>query len=311
MTCALIESRRLFPSTHPVFVTLNEKRKVNDHHYLVFGDLHGRILPAFRLATEWCRDHGVVIDDLLQVGDMGYFPDPARMDKATQRHAKKDPLELGAQLIVEPNPLADQVFDEAECASTLWHTLGNHEDYETIEERSTNGSGNQADFPLDAYVKVRCIRNGKASTLPGGLRVGALWGISGKRRRKTPDKARIRTQCANQLSGTNFDVLLTHDSPADAIYENSGSEAIRLLIHLAQPAFAFFGHYHGIGEEIRGGYGRTRVYHLNGLELQGRGGCAEEGSVGLLKWNGKEGSFEYLDPEWLKTFTRQNWKHRT
>jgi hypothetical protein len=37
--------------------------------YLIFGDLHGRILPAFRLALAWQRDHGERLAGLLQVGD--------------------------------------------------------------------------------------------------------------------------------------------------------------------------------------------------------------------------------------------------
>jgi hypothetical protein len=60
--------------------------------YLIFGDLHGRILPAFRLAVRWEREHGTRLDGLLQVGDLGYFPDPARLDKATARQAADDPL---------------------------------------------------------------------------------------------------------------------------------------------------------------------------------------------------------------------------
>jgi hypothetical protein len=66
--------------------------------YLIFGDLHGRILPAFRLASAWSREHGVAMFGLLQVGDLGYFPDPSRLDKATARFAAQDPLELGSQL---------------------------------------------------------------------------------------------------------------------------------------------------------------------------------------------------------------------
>jgi hypothetical protein len=80
--------------------------------YLVFGDLHGRVLPAFRLATLWARDHGKQLDGLLQVGDLGYFPDPSRLDKATRRHAEKDPTELGALEIVAPSLDADRVFGE-------------------------------------------------------------------------------------------------------------------------------------------------------------------------------------------------------
>ena len=106
--------------------------------YLVFGDLHGRVLPAFKLAQAWSREHGVALAGLLQVGDLGYFPDPSRFDKATKRRA-------------------------------------------------------------------------------------------------------------------------------------------------------------------------TRVYHLSHLELDSR---AEEGSVGVLTWDGGAGDFAYLDPAWLRTVTRHNWKRR-
>src|SRR5260370_20086573 len=69
----------------------------NASTYLVFGDLHGRVLPAFKLAQAWAREHGVAVAGLLQVGDLGYFPDPSRFDKATKRHAAKNALEAGVQ----------------------------------------------------------------------------------------------------------------------------------------------------------------------------------------------------------------------
>ena len=46
--------------------------------YLIFGDLHGRILPALRLAMRWEREHGSRLDGLLQVGELGYFPTSPR-----------------------------------------------------------------------------------------------------------------------------------------------------------------------------------------------------------------------------------------
>ena len=98
--------------------------------YLVFGDLHGRVLPAFRLAQAWGREHGVPPDVLLQVGDLGYFPDPTRLDKATRRHAAKDELELGAQEVAVRSRLADSVFEDSELVADLWFTAGNHEDHE-------------------------------------------------------------------------------------------------------------------------------------------------------------------------------------
>src|SRR5215212_10759108 len=101
--------------------------------YLVFGDLHGRILPAFKLAVAWQREHGTAVAGLLQVGDLGYFPDPQRLDKATLRHARDDPLELGSQLVAEPSREADEIFFGPESPPEgLWFTAGNHEDFDLL-----------------------------------------------------------------------------------------------------------------------------------------------------------------------------------
>src|SRR3954468_19792801 len=119
--------------------------------YLIFGDLHGRILPAFRLAMAWERGHGVRIDGLLQVGDLGYFPDIGRLDKATARHAADDPLELGACLVAEPNREADSVFRDDGPPPPLWFTAVNHEDFTALAERERAGGRRAASFVVDAY----------------------------------------------------------------------------------------------------------------------------------------------------------------
>jgi hypothetical protein len=280
--------------------------------YLVFGDLHGRVLPAFRLAAAWAREHGATLAGLLQVGDLGYFPDPSRFDKATKRHAEKDPLECGVQLVAQPSPEADAAFADEHCPEALWFTLGNHEDYELLEDWERGAGGRADSFVVDAYRKLRCVRDGHVVGLPGGLRVGALWGIdtaAPRARKKLPPRARISHRATAALSCAAFDVLLAHESPRDAVFPDSGSEDVGAIIRCARPAFAFFGHYHGTGREIQGDFGATRVYHLSGLELRDRG-HAEEGAVGVLTWDGGAGAFAYLDPAWLRTVTRHNWKHR-
>jgi hypothetical protein len=277
--------------------------------YLVFGDLHGRVLPAFKLAQAWSREHGVALDGLLQVGDLGYFPDPSRYDKATRRHAARDPLESGVRLVAEPSDEADVVFADALCPAGMWFTAGNHEDYELLREWE-RGAGRGADtFAVDAYGKVRCVRDGHVTALPGGLRVGALWGIDDRApraRARIPPRGKISHRGTMALCGATFDVLLSHESPRDAILAGSGSEEIGTVLSCARPAFAFFGHYHGTGREVEGDFGGTRVYHLSHLELRSR---AEEGSVGVLRCEGG-GEFAYLDPAWLRTVTCHNWKHR-
>jgi hypothetical protein len=278
--------------------------------YLVFGDLHGRVLPAFKLAQAWSREHGVTLAGLLQVGDLGYFPEPARFDKATKRYAERDTLESGVRLVAEPSAEADAVFAGESFLGALWFTAGNHEDYDLLKAWE-HGAGRGADsFVVDAYGKLRCVRDGHVALLPGGLRVGALWGIDGRApraRRRIPPCARISRRGTRALSCARFDVLLAHESPRDAVLPDSGSENIGSVIGCAHPAFAFFGHYHGTGRRVEGDFGPTRVYHLSHLELRSR---AEEGSIGVLTWDGGAGAFAYLDPAWLRTVTRHNWRHR-
>jgi hypothetical protein len=281
-------------------------------NYLVFGDLHGRILPAFRLALAWQREHGERLTGLLQVGDLGFFPDPSRFDRATARHAARDPLEGGAALVARRSPEADALFGEADLPEALWFVQGNHEDFEALDALVHGPGCTPDDFPVDDYQRVRCLRDGHVLSLPGGLRVGGLWGIGqapGARRRAHP-RARLNPRSATRLLGARFDVLLSHESPLDAVFPDSGSEAISSVLRQARPAFAFFGHYHGLGRQVLGDFGPTAVYHLEGLEFRGKGHTAEEGCAGLLRWAERGGTFEYLPPAWLRTFTRHNWAQR-
>ena len=281
-------------------------------HYLIFGDLHGRILPAFSLAMLWERTHEIRLDGLLQVGDIGYFPDLSRLDKATARHAAEDPLELGACLVAEPNQEADRLFRAEMCPPSLWFTAGNHEDFEALGAQERSGDRRSPSFPVDAYCQVRCVRDGRVDTLPGSLRLGAVWGIDDRApncRRRTPERAHIRESSIASLAYTAFDVLLSHDGPRDAVLPDTGSESLGALIDERQPAFAFFGHYGSRYGRVETTSGPSQVYQLAGFELRRHGGCAEAGSVGLLKWEHGAGEFHYVDESWLRCFTRHNWRH--
>lgn len=284
---------------------------VSTHTFLVFGDLHGRVLPAFRLALAWAADHETPLAGLLQVGDLGYFPDPARLDRATARFAADDPLELGAALVAERSPEADELFADPDLPEALWFTAGNHEDFDALSARA--GASDAVDFPVDAYDRVRAIRDGRAITLAGDLRVGAVWGVDGQGphcRRKLPERGYIRPRAVTDLTGTPFDVLLMHDAPADAAREHYGSGELAALLDLNPPQFAFFGHYHGVGRRVaEARFPRTELYHLEGLELRHRGATAEPNSVGVLEWEDGEGRFEYVAESWLRTFTRHNWRY--
>ncbi len=279
--------------------------------FLVFGDLHGRVLPAFRLASCWAKDHATPVAGILQVGDLGYFPDPARMDKATVRHAKDDPLELGVLDVVTLTKAASAAFDDPHCPTGLWFTAGNHEDFDELERLAS--WSREADFAVDYYCMVRCVKNGRVTQLAGGLRVGAVWGVDGvgdNRRTNLPWRGYIQERAIDHLLAEPFDVLLCHDAPLDAKRVGYGSELLANLIRLARPGFVFFGHYKGDGARVGKDYGRAEVYHMAGFELRERDGTPEPGSVGVLTWADGAGRFEYLERDWLKTFSRHNWKWR-
>jgi hypothetical protein len=105
---------------------------------------------------------------------------------------------------VEPTAKADAIFTDPEVPEALWFTAGNHEDHEALERLQHGAGPRSTDFPVDAYLRVRCLRDGTVTTLAGGLRVGALWGIDDQAptaRRKTASRARIRPRSATQLAG--------------------------------------------------------------------------------------------------------------
>ncbi|MCI0703716.1 MAG: hypothetical protein L0241_21870 [Planctomycetia bacterium] len=279
--------------------------------FLVFGDLHGRILPAFRFASYWTASTGRAVSGLLQVGDMGYFPDISRLDKATLRQAKDDPLELGTLDVVSRTEIADRVFDDDPNGKPdLWFTAGNHEDFEELE-RLAKYSGDQPDFVVDAYCRVRGIKDGEVKPFDCGLKAAAIWGVDRgepNARQNLPPRGYISERAIDRLTGKAFDVLLMHDAPKDAKREGCGSELLLTLLELSQPRFAFFGHYRGDGSKSEQDHGRTEVFHLAGFELRTRDGHPESGSVGVLEWDGNDGAFMFIEDDDLKSFTRHNWK---
>jgi Icc-related predicted phosphoesterase len=280
--------------------------------YLIFGDLHGRVLPAFALARAWQRDHAEPVTAVLQVGDLGYYPFLDRLDRATKKHAHKDFLELGVQHLLRANPVADELFTDSALTASMWFVAGNHEDHQALIDLYGMPGSRDNDYPVDHYRRLNCIVDGNIAQLPGGLRVAGVWGIdqeAPRARRHIVPEARLDVRRTRQLSTVTFDVLLSHESPRDAFWEEAGSEALSLVIEQAQPAFAFFGHYHGEAQG-KGRIGKTSLFHLGGLEFRGKSGCAEERSVGLLRMNLAGATFEYVEPAWLRSITRHNWQTR-
>ena len=87
------------------------------------GDVHGRLDRLYADVLAFERELGRSFAHVLQVGDFGVWPDPARVDRATRDHdgAGDFPAWFAAQ---RPVPRL----------TTFLH--GNHEDFAWLKERT-------------------------------------------------------------------------------------------------------------------------------------------------------------------------------
>ena len=142
----------------------------------VFADIHGRLLLCLKICARWQRETGEKLDLILQAGDLGTFPDPTKLDRATLRHASHDPTELGfSQYFTRPNSTVEQVLGELEGCNFVY-VRGNHEDHDwldSLEQQATHPI-----FAVDCYNRIFCLKTGVIYDFKKGnesLRIMGNW----------------------------------------------------------------------------------------------------------------------------------------
>lgn len=255
----------------------------------VFGDVHGALDRMYLLCKQWETRTGNTIDHVLQIGDIGAFPDKNNVDRATRRHAERDPTELGTSDYLQGLKRASH------------HTIfiaGNHEDFDFLKEHE-----NQT---VDPAGQMFYLATGRPIELASGDEVVRVVGFGGThpittKRKKLeaglgrkyhgPDEAAKLLA----LTATHFDILLTHDGPAGKELESThgpaaGSPEVAKVIAALQPRFAFFGHYGNPPAPFT--VGKTMVIPMNNsaaLSVRHR-----DGAMGILDtetWH-----FEFVKP---------------
>lgn len=265
------------------------------------------------IARLWETGSGETLAGILQVGDMGAFPDHARLDKSTARFAKRDRDELGYADYVEGRPEAARFLGDPAAPEVAW-CRGNHEDFDHLGAFSSPGHVDPFErllFVPDGQVVDLRPRHDEAGTK---TRIAAFGGIPGKVEHR--DKGRIdralfrRAQAKAQddprcytlgdaerafRETTDVDVLLSHAGPRCGDFLD-GSTALAGLCERVRPRVHLFGHHHCVVPPTEGPGGSLLV-GLEHLEFERATGTLRDGSCGLLTLPEGDGapSFRFFD----------------
>lgn len=255
----------------------------------VFGDLHGSILAAFHASACWQQETGEQIDLMLQVGDLGVFPEYKRLDRSTRRHSEQHPEVLGfLKDFVSFDRAVANILEQTKC--NLVFVRGNHEDHIWLDHLEQQSS--TACFPVDVYRRLHCLKSGIPYRFQQGEETITLLGVGRIGRPAASHKLKphylqpYEQWRIDHLEAIPIDVLLTHDAAQDQIYAGAGSEAISFLLENATPCYHYFGHYGGPCQRWQRNQGLTRCYKL--AEVLSRnpssGQMLRDGSMGILRW---------------------------
>ena len=228
------------------------------------GDVHGLAYHLVALIATWQRVTQNNLDIIVQVGDMGAYPSPERMDESSQRHMALDPAQADFGRLLQAYGLRAERLRaiRREFASPIHFLRGNHEDFRYLNElpREPSGTAKVDDFDLLRYAPDGTVLEAR------GLRIAFLGGIE----TDETDSRSIHTHAYEKLMGMgpgSFDVLATHDPPygVGVGYRGqvAGSRLVTALIEHTQPALHISGHVHHLNGPRS--YGRSWSWSLDGL----------------------------------------------
>ncbi len=282
---------------------------------LLFADLHGRILLALKLAARLQKERKMQLDLILQCGDMGIYPDPARFDKATLRHAQHDETELGfSRYFTKPHSDVHAIWQQLD--TRLICVRGNHEDHDYLNNLEIQSTA--ARFAVDSEQRIEVCKTGHLQTFTQAEQSVSLVGIGriGHRGNKSPnenqrfiqpyERERLRKL---RKEAQHVDILLSHDCPLHFFDKDFGMQEIRDFLDFHKPFYHFFGHtghpYQAVTDENR----FTTSVKIAELEWQPNG-MLPDGSLVLLHWNNEyDHKIEVVNDSWIKEYTFESWNY--
>jgi Icc-related predicted phosphoesterase len=281
----------------------------------IFADVHGRILLCFKLCERWERETGERIDFILQAGDLGAYPQISRLDRATIKHTRNDPRELGFA-----NDFATYQPDVAEFLSKTTYPMifvrGNHEDHEWLDECERSAPDSPI-YSIDVYDRIFCLKTGMPYSLQAGTETLTLLGIGrigapvGEKSLKPKYIQPYEQERLYDLGKLHLDILLTHDTALDFVTKGFGMEEIRLILDAYKPCYHFHGHTEEPFTQRLDKNKFTMTYKLADLHFGVKNSSIylELSAMGILRWtNPDQHTFEVVEAAWLKEYTSKSWR---
>lgn len=228
------------------------------------GDTHGRVFHAIAALATWQAVAGRELDLLIQVGDLGAYPDLDQVDSATNQYLAVDPAEADfSRLLRAEGRRAEALRHLREQFRGPVHFLrGNHEDFAWLRQLPIDEVSRTARVdPFDLF----CFVPDGTVLQTDGTRIAFLGGAG----EEGSDDARIDRsawRALMDLEPGQVDVLVTHDAPygISVGYRGrvQGSQMITDVAERLQPAYHVAGHLALNGPRS---FGRTIFLCLNGL----------------------------------------------
>jgi hypothetical protein len=281
--------------------------------FAVFADIHGKVLLPFLMVREFAEEYGETIDAILQCGDVGAFPNPENLDKATLKHAKHNRDELGFfDDFTTPNEHTRALLRG--LGVDMYCVRGNHEDHDFLDELEQQAGEDAWAFPIDCFNHVFMLKSGVVMpfrVFGNTLNVLGI-GRTGDRKNRT-DSRFLQEYERERINETirqkqHIHVLLTHDTADDMTDQGYGMKELRTVLDELVPEVHFFGHT-GKPYTVRLDNNElTQSVKIKELEFDTEGNLPEGCMVILtLETDGKL-SFEAVPKEFTDKFTQENWR---
>lgn len=275
----------------------------------VFSDIHGKFLLPFKLVDLYQQETGRSVDVILQCGDMGAFPDPQRLDRATLRHASRDRDELGFHdHFVTRDPDIAAHLDELDIDMIC--VRGNHEDHgflDSLEEASS-----EPRYPIDAYGRVLVCRSGVVQEIRAGeetLSIVGVGRIGDRKGRSAPpflqDHERAAMRRLQRLR-RDVDLLISHDQEFDE-ETGFGMRELTELLHQVPFRFHFHGHTGAPFSRRLASNGSTERIKVKELEF-GPSGILDPGCMVVVEKQGTSLELEVVDQALTNRLTQYTWR---